>query len=654
MEFKKPIVYISIFIIAILVLVSGVLFIQINNHRQNAGIFYKQGLEYYAKEDYQNAYYNFSKILPASDLFYNALYKQAKCADILGDKKTAVRKYSMLDKFVKHEDISPFVLWRLGALYLDLDEHRRAKAVFLRLRKDYPKSEYGIASNYMLSKLTNNQDRKKQYLIDYIKYSPKGKYSNEVLLTLLSEDIKLSDEQKTVLGACLYENGAYSRAVSVLKDAPIKMSWVYLIKALDKLKSPVNILKVAQKGVTVDNSGFDEDSLDEAVSIFLKYHPKGAFLGAEEIYNITSDNRIKGIALYKSIAFLEDKEKTRRKIYLFENFPESKYSPKALFDLFMENLIKNRTVLALKYGKNYIKKYPNTDKTPAVLYFTALLKRKTMDLTYLDTANKLVAEYPHSYYAYRAYINLINKNFAEKRNLLISASNAKIEFPYKEDKILKSFFENFADTKDFAPFDDFRINDRLIRSWIEYKKGNRALSSVLSRDYINDPKTGSNIPEIARKLAYPIYYPEEINKYSKSRNLSPYLILALIKEESHFNPNIRSAVGATGLMQIMPSTASMVSGRAYSINSLTDINLNIDLGTRYFANLMGEFSNNEPLCVLSYNSGPNAVKKWIEKNDKLSFDILVETIPYNETKGYIKKVYTAYWNYLLTYENIKL
>ena len=121
-----------------------------------------------------------------------------------------------------------------------------------------------------------------------------------------------------------------------------------------------------------------------------------------------------------------------------------------------------------------------------------------------------------------------------------------------------------------------------------------------------------------------------------------------------FNSNIISPVGAVGLMQIMPSTAQMVSGVNYSQGELKMPKLNIELGTKYFAYLMDEFSNNEPLCVLSYNAGPNAVKKWLKNNSNLAFDILVENIPYAETKSYIKKVYVAYWNYLLTYGGVKI
>ena len=107
-------------------------------------------------------------------------------------------------------------------------------------------------------------------------------------------------------------------------------------------------------------------------------------------------------------------------------------------------------------------------------------------------------------------------------------------------------------------------------------------------------------------------------------------------------------------MQIMTSTAYMVSGINYKYGDLINEELNIKLGTKYFKYLMDVFSNNEMLCILGYNSGPNAVLRWIKKEGNVPFDILVENIPYGETKNYVKKVYSAYWNYLLTYEKIKI
>lgn len=651
MDFKRLITYFVIIVSFLALVCFGLFFVYGLVNKKDSAVYYEQGLEYYQKKDYQNAYYNFSKILPTSDLYLNSLYRQAKSADMIDDKKTALKKYLLFDKMYKNEFVSPYILWRIGNLYQDKNEIKNAKKVFLRLKNDYPDSEYGIASNYHLSKYEKNS---KKYLIEYLKKSPKGRFSENVISTLIESDLgNLTDEEKIILSNSLFENEAYNQAIYVLKQAPIEKSWVLLVKVLDKLNSSNNVIKVATKGFSLDCSSFDEEELLNIVEIFIKHSKKSPYDSTKEVFETTLDNTIKGLALYKNSNYSTLPEKIRKKTSFYESYPESKYASSVLFDLFIDAISQNKTVLALKYGKLHIAKYEDKTYTPCVLYFVATLKKRIMDSTYKVQLDRLIKKYPQSYYSYRAYSTLIKPDFSNKRDLKIT-NKTFIDFPHNADKKTYDFFNNFALMKDDFVYDDFRINDEILKSWIEYQKGNKALSSVIARNYIQNSSEAIERNNVAWKLAYPIYYQNEINNYSKLNDLNPYLILSLIKEESHFNSNIISPVGAVGLMQIMPSTAQMVSGVNYSQGELKMPKLNIELGTKYFAYLMDEFSNNEPLCVLSYNAGPNAVKKWLKNNSNLAFDILVENIPYAETKSYIKKVYVAYWNYLLTYGGVKI
>ena len=652
MDFKKLTVKLILLIFVIIILCCGLYFVFLKSKFQNSIVYYKQGLEYYNKGDYQNAYYNFSKIYPADKLFLNATYKEAKCADFLNDYKTALRKYSVLEFFIKDENITPFILWRKGNIYLNSNSKLKAKSEFLKLRKEYKTSEYGIAANYKLANLVDN--KKEFYLIEYLKNSPKGKFSKNAIELLSKEkNLPTSNKDKITIAKAMLENQQYMECIKVLKAVPINLSWVYLIQALDKLNSPENIIKVGASGVLFDNSDIDEETLENAISIYIKNVPQSGEKTSKEIFDKSMDNNTKGVALYKNIQYSDPKAAYLKKSKFYEKFPSSRHAPYVLYDLFMENLISGKNILALKFGKIYLSLYNNKEITPCVLYFTSYIKKQQLDPSYKESAYEIIEKYPNSYYAFLSYKNLINPKFLTLKKPFVT-KKTYIEFPYKENKKAGNFYGNFIDLQDFSPFEDFRIKDLTIKSWIEYKKGNRALSSVLARDYILNSEKLPKRSEAVWKLAYPVYYGEEINRYSKERNLNPYLILALIKEESHFDPNIESAVGAVGLMQVLPSTAEMVTGSLFSKSSLKTEDLNISVGTAYFKYLMENFLNKEELCVISYNSGPNAVKRWMDKNNNLPFDIFVEKIPYSETKTYIKKVFGAYWNYLLTYENIKL
>lgn len=134
------------------------------------------------------------------------------------------------------------------------------------------------------------------------------------------------------------------------------------------------------------------------------------------------------------------------------------------------------------------------------------------------------------------------------------------------------------------------------------------------------------------------------------------LIHALIRQESRFNPMAESHSGATGLMQLMPATASFISGRREyrsreGRHSLKDPQTNLDIGQRYVEDLLYQDEIGTELfsLVIAYNAGPGNLKKWKEtyrsiQNDPLLF---VETIPMSETRAFVEKVMANYWIYRL-------
>jgi soluble lytic murein transglycosylase len=149
---------------------------------------------------------------------------------------------------------------------------------------------------------------------------------------------------------------------------------------------------------------------------------------------------------------------------------------------------------------------------------------------------------------------------------------------------------------------------------------------------------------------YPFPYLENITKWSRERKINPILVTALIRQESRFMPGIKSAVGATGLMQVMPETASWVAAKInlkkYSLENVDD---NINLGTWYLDHTHDEYKNNSMLAVASYNAGPNAVADWLKRLSFSDADAFAEKIPFPETKEYVKSVFENYWNYLRIY-----
>ena len=150
---------------------------------------------------------------------------------------------------------------------------------------------------------------------------------------------------------------------------------------------------------------------------------------------------------------------------------------------------------------------------------------------------------------------------------------------------------------------------------------------------------------------YPLPYANLILPWSEERSLNPLLVTALMRQESRFQANIKSRVGAIGLMQVMPETGAWISQQigasGYNLEVPED---NVKFGTWYLDFTHSQFSDNSLFAVASYNAGPGAVSDWIKKGDFANADEFVDKIPYPETKGYISSVFGGYWNYLRLYD----
>ncbi len=161
-------------------------------------------------------------------------------------------------------------------------------------------------------------------------------------------------------------------------------------------------------------------------------------------------------------------------------------------------------------------------------------------------------------------------------------------------------------------------------------------------------RTGQLPPDSsAWAAAFPTGYQAIIQAYTPS-HLDPFLVSGLIREESLYRARAISAVGAVGLMQLMPATARRVAHRlklsdpAYTYQQLFQPSYNIQLGVNYLGQLLTEFQGNIVYAVAAYNAGPRAVRRWMMKNGDRPTDEFVESIGYRETRRYVKRVIGSY------------
>ena len=156
------------------------------------------------------------------------------------------------------------------------------------------------------------------------------------------------------------------------------------------------------------------------------------------------------------------------------------------------------------------------------------------------------------------------------------------------------------------------------------------------------------------KKIYKLEYIEYVNIYANENEIDPYLIFAIIKNESNFKQNINSHMGAIGLMQLMESTAIEMAneiGEEIAVKeALYNPETNIKIGTKYFAYLKKHYNGVEGLAVAAYNAGMGNVDKWIQEGIIKEDGSNLENIPYKETNNHVRKILRDYRIYKKLYE----
>lgn len=159
---------------------------------------------------------------------------------------------------------------------------------------------------------------------------------------------------------------------------------------------------------------------------------------------------------------------------------------------------------------------------------------------------------------------------------------------------------------------------------------------------------GDDVPKSFWEQAYPHQFLEWVKEQTPSDTTNPHLVAAVVREESAYDPKAISRVGAVGLMQLMPYTgewvANQVGLKPFNPDLLMDGSTNVRLGAWYLQHLVEQFNGNIVLAVASYNAGPDAVGRWAEKGAR-DPDEFIESIPYNETRYFTKRVLRSYNEY---------
>jgi len=202
-------------------------------------------------------------------------------------------------------------------------------------------------------------------------------------------------------------------------------------------------------------------------------------------------------------------------------------------------------------------------------------------------------------------------------------------------------------------FSDVELNMlKIIQSILYYKNNDHYRSFVVFiRHFKNYYKF--RLPKVLSNIYVPLYYKDIVFKYSKEYGVDPYLVFSIIKQESSFIPDAVSPSKAYGLMQLLLPTARAVAyteGIKVFRKDLFKPDLNIKLGVKYLKYLFNKLKDVHHVLA-AYNAGDSRVIRWKKEKEGMEKDEFIDTIPFTQTRNYVKKILRNYYYYKLYYEN---
>ncbi len=158
------------------------------------------------------------------------------------------------------------------------------------------------------------------------------------------------------------------------------------------------------------------------------------------------------------------------------------------------------------------------------------------------------------------------------------------------------------------------------------------------------------------RILYPRAYWERVRSIAEADNIDPYLILAVARQESTFRPALTSFAGAAGVMQLMPATAKYLAKAESDFepeiaSNLVDPVYSLRMGARYLKRMIERSDGNVAYALASYNAGPGNCSKWRKQFGNAPLESFIESIPFTETREYVKTVLANYAAYLSLYDS---
>jgi soluble lytic murein transglycosylase len=289
-------------------------------------------------------------------------------------------------------------------------------------------------------------------------------------------------------------------------------------------------------------------------------------------------------------------------------------------------------------------------------YWLARAQERAGDAQAAQAFRDIAREFPLSYYGWRARLRVDSVSRTDPLPVIPAGVSALAPEELARPRILLEAgleVEARRELDRLYPRAD-GLSDRLALSSLYANNGDFDRSQRLIVEAYAEELARGPVPAQLDLwwYAWPAPFADEMRRATADGNfIEPGLIYALMREESGFRPGVVSVSGARGLLQIMPETgerlARDVALAPFTADDLFVPDINMRLGSRYLHDLLVRFDGRESAAIASYNAGPLAVSRWLDPS--LEDDEWVETIPYEQTRSYVKRVLRSLHVYRVLY-----
>ncbi len=604
-------------------------------NREQARTLFANSLKQLALKQYTQAKEGFKQLEPAYPGLKALLcLHQAEAEAALGQEAQAI---ALLKRAQTEDPKSPFtprVLYQLGQAYMRSGQPTEAQPLFETLTQKHPKTQFGGGALYYLGQIAfqeGDTQTATDHWLNYLAFTTDGRFSREVAQNLDRLLPQTDPEHHARIGLAL-GIAQRDRALYHLGRAPFQSVWW----AMAQLQAPSDAVITLSRGLPVATSA------QEAVKAFQR-------LPDQEVVLEKYAQQPVGAAGEAALWLRSDNPQAAQRLLAL--YPNSAYAGEASWKLLWPLYQRDRQTF-LNQCDWHLARYGHTRSAPRVLYwkgkaFEADARPQEAQQCY----ETLLKRYPGQYYAFRAQGRLKQLQGESDPGWRLTQTPASLTNTQQFPLLLPEPSEVAQELAAVNALDDLaRLYPEvppLLDSWLAFQRGQFDQGMRLVRDVVEvDVYTQGKAPSPEQlKLLYPVAYAPVVNGASEQTGVNPWLIQAIMREESYYNPRAVSVSNARGLMQLLPTTAAELAGGppGWDAKQLFEPSVNIALGSQYLGQMLGRFNGNALYTVAGYNAGPNGIARLIQPD--ADPDAWVESLPYSETRDYIRKVFTAYWQF---------